>query len=363
MFDQGPILVATTATPEDAERHVVVRIALADQIEDHKGFRALCRSWGDDDLRAIATNAGRQFNALVAASGSDPDDLVFNPGGIVGTTMHGPNVLDDPMPPDSETVRIGPFVDRLFAGEATLSELAELLADVDMRTDLTTIDTRSPRPVGTASRYIEFDLSSAGRAIRAPLESSLQDLERRWEPDSRLRQAQALISALHLDNWPWLASDLIRRYTATLESIIRGTPWRLEYRSGDPRRRGSEPPGLAIPAFVPTGDLVSDTARLARFQERVAEVREALEQAKQKEAPESSKTRRAHSSERRGYQRDADWLFENVALGMSLRRIAQRDLGSIDRWTDVQRGVKRAKGYLGFANLSPIGPDPSDAVR
>jgi hypothetical protein len=38
MFDNSPILVATTATREDAERHVSVRSALAARIQNHESF-------------------------------------------------------------------------------------------------------------------------------------------------------------------------------------------------------------------------------------------------------------------------------------------------------------------------------------
>lgn len=364
MFDQGPVLVATSATPEDSERHVVVRVAVADRIEGHERYRALLRSWEDDELRAIATAAARQFGDVVATSGSDPDDLVFYPGGIVGTLLHGSNVLDEPAPPEVTTVRIGPVVDRLLAGEATMQDLGDLLAQVDRRSDLTAIDARSPRPAGTASSFVEFDLSSAARAIRAPLETSLLELERRWEPDLRQVQAEELVSALNLGRWPWLASDLTRRYAATLELIIRGRPWGLEFRTGDPTGRGLEPPGLAIPAFVPTGDVVKDRARLARFQARFAEVGEVLERAGRKTALPGAKTRRAHRSEQAGYRRDAGWLFENIAAGTSLRKIAERDFGSTDRWKDVQRGVKRAHGYLDLADISwPPDLGQGDAVR
>jgi hypothetical protein len=319
-------------------------------------------SWCHDELRAIATDAHRHFRELVAASGSDPEDLVFHPGGIVGTKLHGPNVLDEPRPPDATTLRIGPFVDRLLAGEASLGDLGELLAEVDRRPDLTAIDAGSRRPIGTPSRYVEFDLRPASRAMCAPLESSLQELEQHWDPEIREKEAEALVSELKLDTWPWLATDLIRRYMGTLESIIRGTPLRLEYRTGDPRRGGSEPPGLAIPAFEPTGDPMADSARLTRFQTRVNEVREELEQAKRAQMPTSARTRRAHASERKTYRRDAGWLFENLASATSLRKIAERDLGSVDRWTDVQRSVNRAKSYLSLANIPwPPGPDRRDA--
>lgn len=276
---------------------------------------------------------------------------MFHPGGIVGTKLHGPNVLDEPRPPDATTLQIGPFVDRLLAGEATLGDLGDLLAEANRRPNLTAIDAGSRRPIGKSSRYVEFDLRPASRAMYAPLESSLLELEQHWDPEVRQKEAEALVADLRLGMWPWLATDLIRRYVEALESIIRGTSVRLTHRMGDPRRGGSEPQGLAIPAFEPTGDLTADSARLARFQARVDEVREELERAKREHRPTSARSRRAHTSEHKGYRRDAGWLFENIASGMSLRRIAERDLGSIDRWTDVQRSVNRAKGYLDLADI------------
>ena len=362
MFDQGPILVATTASPEDAARHVALRAYLLDRIEKHDRYRTLLRSWGDDELRSLAATAHRHLVDLVAASGDDLDDSVLYPGGTVGTQLHGSNVLDEPGPSETTTLRIGPFVDRLLAGEATVGDLAELFVEADER-HVTDIDARSPRPLGTASRHVGIRLDPASRTMRAPLEAALRDIEQRWPTENRRAEAEALIAELRLDAWPFLAGDLVRRYFATLESIVRGKPWSLDYRMGDPRRGGTEPPDLQVPAFVPTGDPVVDSARLAKWQARLDEVRATLHEAMTTDEPKRARTRTARQDEQAGYRRDADWLLEHRAAGTSFRTIAQRDLGSADRWRDLQKTVNRAKGYLELADIPwPPAPAEGDAI-
>jgi hypothetical protein len=81
MFDRGPILVSSTATRDQAERHVLVRAAVADRIETHELFDQLRTSWRDDELHAIATNTHGHFVDLATVSAIEPDDLVFLPGG------------------------------------------------------------------------------------------------------------------------------------------------------------------------------------------------------------------------------------------------------------------------------------------
>jgi hypothetical protein len=352
VFDLGPILVASTATPEQALRHVYVRAAIADRIEAHDLFRGLQLRWGDAETRMAAAGVHPHFLEYAASSGSKPEDLVFLAGGTVGTKVLGRNVLDGPTPPATTTLRIDPFVDHLLAGEATLYEFASLMREAQERDGLTDVDATSPRPLGSTTRHVEIRLDPVAMAMREPLEASLRALASRWgSSEIRQKEAAALVDALKLGLWPWLAADLVRRYLATLESIIRGTPWQLEYRTGDPRRGGVEPDGLAIPAFEPSGDAVSDRTRLAKWQTRLDEVLQALDQANRAGIPTVARTRRPHANELDGYGRDVGWLFDNIALGVSLRDIAERDFPLLDRWRDVQRGVNRARRHLSLADI------------
>jgi hypothetical protein len=356
MFDLGPILVASTATPELALRHVYVRAAIADRIEAHDLFPGLLVRWADAQARVAAADAHRHFLEYVDKSGMKPDDLIFLAGGTVGTRILGRNALDGPMPPATTTLRIGPFVDRLLAGEATLRELESLIREAGERDDLTDIDATSPRPLGTATRHVEIRLDPVAIAMREPLEASLRAVASCWgSTEIRQKEAAALVVALRLGPWPWLAADLVRRYLATLEAIIRGTPWHLEYRMGDPSGGGVEPDGLAIPAFEPSGDVVSDRTRLAKWQTRFSEVQQALEQAHLAGRPAVARTRRSRADELNGYRRDANWLFENIALEVSLRDIAEREFPLLDRWRDVQRGVNRARRCLNLADIEQDG--------
>lgn len=286
---------------------------------------------------------------------------------MVATKLHGRNALEEPLPPEAETLQIGPFVDRLFAGEATADELATLFYQAEAR-PIAHIDARLPRPIGTASRHVAIRLDPRSRATRAPMQASLQEIERRWDWESRHAGAAALIADLGLGQWPFLAADLIRRYVSELEAIIRDRPSSLEYRMGDPRRGGQEPPNLEIPAFEATGHPVIDIARLGKWQARIDEVRTALTAAI--DDPCAGRSRRARGDEIEGYRRDARWLFEHQAHSTSYRTIAERELDSMERWRDVQKAVKRAKTYLDLADIAwppgtrqaTVADDPSAAV-
>lgn len=367
MFDQGPILVATTAIREDAERHVLHRAFVLDCVQKDERYLALVRGWGDGELRHLAKIARQQLVQLIAQTGDDPEDIVIYADGAVATKLHGLNALDEPLPPEANTLQIGHFVDRLLAGEATTDELATLFHQAEEQ-PIAHIDARSPRPIGTASRHLAFRLDPRYRAMQAPLEASLQDIERRWHSESRLAEATALIVDLGLGQWPFLAADLIRRYVSDIGAIIRNRQPSLEYKMGDPRRRGQEPRNLQIPPFEATGDPVVDVARLAKWQARIDEVRTALTAAI--DGPAAGKSRRVRNDEVEGYRRDARWLFEHQAHITSYRAIAERELDSVERWRDVQKAVKRAKTYLDLADIAwppgtqqaTVADEPSAAI-
>jgi hypothetical protein len=360
MFDQGPILVATTAIREDTERHVLHRAFVLDCVQKDARYLALVQDWGDDGLRQLAKSARQQLAELIAQTGDDPEDIVLYADGAVATKLHGRDALDEPLPPAAETLQIGHFVDRLLAGEATTDELATLIHQAETRS-IAHIDARSPRPIGTASRHLAIRLTPRSRASRAPLQASLQEIERRWDSVSRHVEAAALIADLGLGQWPFLATDLIRRYVSELEAIIRDRQPSLEYRMGDPRRGGQEPPDLEIPAFEATGQPVNDLARLAKWQKRLDEVRTALTAAI--DDPPAGRSRRARGAEIAGYRRDARWLFEHQAHSTSYRKIAQRELDSMERWRDVQKAVRRAKTYLDLADITwPLGTQQATAA-
>lgn len=61
MFDEGPILVATAAIREDAERHVLHRAFVLDCVQKDERYLALVQGWGDCELRHLAKNARQQF--------------------------------------------------------------------------------------------------------------------------------------------------------------------------------------------------------------------------------------------------------------------------------------------------------------
>lgn len=367
MFDQGPILVATTAIREDAERHVLHRAFILDCVQKDEQYLALVQGWGDDELRHLAKIARQQLVQLIAQTGDDLDDIVIYADGAVATKLHVRNALDEPLPPEADTLQIGHFVDRLLAGEATAEEVATLFHQADAR-PISHIDARLPRPIGTASRHLAFRLDPRSQATQAPLQASLQDIERRWDSESRDAEAAALIVDLGLGQWPFLAADLIRRYVSELEAIIRDRHPSLEYRMGDPRRGGQEPPNLEIPAFEATGHPVIDVARLSKWQARIDEVRTALTAAID-DAP-AGRSRRVRDDEIEGYRRDARWLFGHQAHSTSYRTIAERELDSMERWRDVQKAVKRAKTYLDLADIAwlpgtpqaTVADDPSAAV-
>lgn len=252
MFDQRPIFVATTAATRDAERHVVYRSFVVDRLEQDERHGALVRSWGGDELLRLAEVAGRLFDELVAQTGDGPDDVVVAKGGLVGTRIHGPN------------------------GSA--------------------MDVGSERSAGPAE-YVAIRLDPATQAIVAPLAAALRALEERWDARSRYAAADALIVDVGLGRWPFLAADVVRRYLAELESIVRGA-----------RRSGAG-------RHTPVGD------------------------------------------DQLGDRQRAGWLFEHEAGISSYRTLAERDLGSPDPWRQVAREVNRVKAYLDLAD-SRWTPDP-----
>jgi hypothetical protein len=330
MFDQGPILVATTAIPQDAERHVLHRAFVLDCVQKDARYQALVRGWGDGDLRDLADIARQQLGELIRLTGEDPEDIVLYAGGTVASQLHGRNALDEPLPPASATLQIGGLVDRLLAGEATADELATLFDDAQRR-PIAHIDARSPRPIGTASRHVAFRLDRASRAMQAPLEASLREIERRWHTESWLAEATALIIELGLGLWPFLAADLTRRYVSELEAIIRGRQPSLEYRMGDPRRGGQEPPDLQIPAFETTGNPVADVARLAKWQGRIDEVRTALTAAIEDDSDATRQSRRVRRDEIEG---TGAMPVGCLSTWRALARIGRSPIASWLRWID-----------------------------
>jgi hypothetical protein len=55
-------------------------------------------------------------------------------------------------------------------------------------------------------------------------------------------------------------------------------------------------------------------------------------------------------------QRDGLWFYEVVIKRESIRSIAKRDLGSVDRANDVRRGVNRARKLLEMTPFRFAGP-------
>jgi hypothetical protein len=70
---------------------------------------------------------------------------------------------------------------------------------------------------------------------RAPLETLLAELDAMWgRPSDRRGEALAFLASIRLDRWPSLASDVLRRYGASVLATIRGEQPHWEYRVGDP---------------------------------------------------------------------------------------------------------------------------------
>jgi hypothetical protein len=352
LLAREPILVVASASGADLVRHVQVRASLGDEIERGSPYRDLLGLWRDADIREIAERAHDAFDAYVRDSGQPAENIDFAFGGrLVGRVVRGHHVLDEPTPPPDQTLPVGAFVDRLLVGEATLGDLGELLTAAPA---MAHVDLRSPRPAGTVERAVEIDWSTDGVRRRAPLETLLAELDAIWgRPSDRRGEALAFLASIRLDRWPSLASDVLRRYGANVLATIRGEQPRWEYRVGDPSAVGTEPPDLAIPAFEPSGDAATDRRRIALWQERVADVSRQIESAATARTPTHPPTRPFRDDERAAIRRNARWLYQQAADHRSLVAIATADLGSADRWRDVQRALRRARQLL------DMGADPA----
>jgi hypothetical protein len=357
LFDLGPILVVAKAPAEDYERHISARIALGDAIEGDRRYRDLLTIWRDSELQAHAANANEELSAVIAEANPPATEPVILADGTLGWLLEGRRELDDPAPPSDAVIRVGPFVDKLIAGQATLEDFAELFTAADaVEGRSLDIDARSERPLGTAARHMAIVNDAESRAARGRVEAPLRRMTEIWgDGDLRIDEALGLVTALHLDTWPFLATDLVRRYAAGLEGKALGKRLALEYRLGDPALGAEEPPNLDIPAFATSGDAATDLVRINAWESRVASVKETLARAAKAGERKHPPSRRMHPDERAGYRRDARWLFENRADRVALRALAQRDLGSREAWREIQRGVSRAKKALSIGrNYNPV---------
>jgi hypothetical protein len=348
LLDQGPILVVGHGPTDDIVRHVHVRYMLADRIATGEPYKALLASWRDPEVKALAADAHNAFEHYIAETGYPRNEVAFVAGRLVGRAVQRRHALDEPAPPQDRTVQVGAFVDQLLAGDATLGDLEALLTSVDkMPEGAIHLDLRSPRPLGTATRFVEIANDDRLRDLRAPLETLLAAIDGVWGDAARRRdEAVDLLDTVGLGAWPVLATDLVHRYGAEVVGLIRGETARWEYRMGDPSLGGPEPAGLEIAEFVPTGNAATDRRRLKAWKGRLAEVEAAVEIAARAGGRAQRRTRPIRPDELDGYRRDVRWLYENLAEGKSLTTIAGEDLDSRDRWRDVQRSKSRIQRLL-----------------
>jgi hypothetical protein len=360
LFALGPILVVSQGPREDYERHTWARIALADAIERDPRYRDVLATWHAQELTAHTAQAAEELEALAREGSPLVEDPVILANGMLGTRVKGRHELDEPVPPPEATIRVGPFVDKLLAGNATLADLGDLLQAADsFEGEAIHLDLRSERPLGTATRHVAVANDAASRARRAIVEAPLREMNRIWgDGEARATEALALITAMRLEPWPFLATDLVRRYAAMLEGRVLGKGMTLDYRFGDPSLGEAAPDDLGIPTFTPTGHAATDLRRIKDWESRVASVKQRLEAAARAGERKHPRTRRMRADEQKGYRRDAGWLFENRANRLSLQSIAERDLGSRDAWRDVQRGVRRARTALTMARDYDPALDP-----